>query len=314
MSLAPCAVRMRSPSPGSKSMVSPNVPATIRPPSGIVATAVVASLSPAPRVTRFDVSRRRDSSGSSTDRAERYAICWQSAVDDRQFPLRVISACPSLRCEDVAGSISPDRGKRETAQQELPEISMSDKPQRLKRLTDCGVIAIIRTDSAEKARNIAMAAVDGDVVGVEVTLTTPGALDVMRALHEKLGDRAIIGAGTVLNARQAQDVLEAGATFIVSPAYDPQVLQLSLRSGAISIPGAFTPAEILGVSRAGADLIKVFPSTSVGPTYFRDLLRPLPHLKLIATGGVTLNDAAEWIRSGSVLVGVGGDLVRDNAA
>ena len=191
---------------------------------------------------------------------------------------------------------------------------MSPKQALLQRLIDTGVIAIIRTDSAEKASGIARAAIEGGVVGVEVTLTTPGAVGLMQRLQEDFADRAVIGAGTVLNARDAKEVLDVGAKFIVSPAFDAQVLQLTLRAGAISIPGAFTPAEILNVSRAGADLIKVFPSTSVGPTYFRDLLRPLPNLKLIATGGVTMNDVEEWIRAGSVLVGVGGDLVRDGAA
>lgn len=186
---------------------------------------------------------------------------------------------------------------------------MSDKAANLKRLIDVGVIAIVRTDSYDNAMNIAHAAIEGGAAGVEMTLTTPDAIRAIRELSSSHGAKALIGAGTVMDARQANEVLDAGAKFVVAPVFDPKVVQLTLRAGAISIPGAFTVAEILNASRAGADLIKVFPSTSVGPAYFRDLLRPLPHLKVIATGGVTLNDVEEWIRSGSVLVGVGGDLI-----
>jgi len=191
---------------------------------------------------------------------------------------------------------------------------MHEKAANLSRLIDCGVIAIIRTHSAGQARGIAMAAVEGGAVGVEITLTTPDGLSIIKELSAKLAGRAIIGAGTVLNATTCKEAIDAGAKFIVSPAFDAQTLSFTLRSGVISIPGAFTPAEILTVVRAGADLIKVFPSTSVGPAYFRDLLRPLPHLKLIATGGVTMDDVEEWIKSGSVLVGVGGDLIPGDAA
>ncbi|HRK31860.1 MAG TPA: bifunctional 4-hydroxy-2-oxoglutarate aldolase/2-dehydro-3-deoxy-phosphogluconate aldolase [Tepidisphaeraceae bacterium] len=190
---------------------------------------------------------------------------------------------------------------------------MHEKATNLQRMIDCGVIAIVRTQSADTARAIARAAITGGAGGIEITLTTPDGLEIIAELSREFGQRCIIGAGTVLNATTCTAALRAGAKFIVSPSYDPQTLQLALKSGAISIPGAFTPAEILTVSRAGADLIKVFPSTSVGPAYFRDLLRPLPHLKLIATGGVTMNDAAEWIQSGSILVGVGGDLIPEGA-
>ncbi|MCS7034478.1 MAG: bifunctional 4-hydroxy-2-oxoglutarate aldolase/2-dehydro-3-deoxy-phosphogluconate aldolase [Phycisphaerae bacterium] len=190
---------------------------------------------------------------------------------------------------------------------------MSQKSADLQRLIDCGVIAILRAPTTEQARQLASAVNEGGIVGLEVALTTPGAVPLIRELSGTLGDRARIGAGTVLNARQAHEALEAGARFIASPAYDPQVLQVTLRAGVVAIPGALTPAEILNAWRAGADLVQVFPSASVGPAYFRDLLRSLPHLRLMAVGGVRLRDVAEWIRSGAMLVGVGADLVLDGA-
>lgn len=185
---------------------------------------------------------------------------------------------------------------------------MLDKALNLARLTDCGVVAIIRTDSADRAVQIGLAAAEGGVAGVEVTLTTPDGLSAVKTLCARLGDRAVVGAGTVLNARECGDALEAGAKFIVSPNFDVQVLKLAGRSGAVCIPGAFSPTEILAAHRAGADVVKLFPSTSVGPTYAADILRPLPFLKLMPTGGVTLQNVAEWIKAGVAMVGVFRDL------
>lgn len=184
------------------------------------------------------------------------------------------------------------------------------KAERLRRLLDCGVIAVIRTTSQELACDIARACVEGGVVGIEITLPTPGALEAIAQCAETFGDAAILGAGTVMDARATSEALSAGAKFIVSPIFDAPSVMVTLRSHAIAIPGAFTPAEIVAAARAGADVVKVFPSTSVGPAYFNDIRRPLPWLKMMATGGVTTRDIPDWLRAGSVAIGAGADLLR----
>lgn len=180
----------------------------------------------------------------------------------------------------------------------------------LARLLDCGVIAVIRAPSRDVAVDIAKACVEGGVVGIEITLPTPGALEAIAACARAFGDSAIVGAGTVMDARAASEALSAGARFIVSPIFDPPSVMLTLRAHAIAIPGAFTPAEIVAATRAGADAVKLFPSTSVGPAYIADLRRPLPWLKVMPTGGVTLRDLPEWLRAGAVAVGAGSDLLQ----
>lgn len=186
----------------------------------------------------------------------------------------------------------------------------SRKSSRLQRLLDCGVIAVIRTTSRQLACDIARACVDGGIVGIEITLPTPDALGAISECAGLFVDRAVMGAGTVMDARAAKDAIDAGARFIVSPYFDPQTTMLALRAHAISIPGAFTPTEIVAATRAGADVIKVFPSTSVGPTYFSDIRRPLPWLKLMPTGGVTTRDIPDWLRAGAVAIGAGADLLQ----
>jgi 2-dehydro-3-deoxyphosphogluconate aldolase / (4S)-4-hydroxy-2-oxoglutarate aldolase len=184
------------------------------------------------------------------------------------------------------------------------------KETRLKRMLDCGVIAVIRATSRRTACDVAKACADGGIVGIEITLPTPDALSAINDLAGSLGDSVIMGAGTVMDARAAKEAIDAGAKFIVAPYYDPQTLMLALRAHAITIPGAFTPTEIVTVTRAGADVVKVFPSTSVGPTYFTDIRRPLPWLKLMATGGVTTRNLPDWLRAGSVAIGAGADMLQ----
>jgi 2-dehydro-3-deoxyphosphogluconate aldolase/(4S)-4-hydroxy-2-oxoglutarate aldolase len=183
------------------------------------------------------------------------------------------------------------------------------KAEFLKSVTDSGVIAVIRAPSAEILIPIAEALLAGGVVAIEVTMSTPRAIEGIEMLAKKFGDQAVIGVGTVLDAATAQDAISAGAEFVLSPHFDPEIVAATLGRGKISVPGAFTPTEILRAWTAGADVVKVFPSTTLGPGYFRDLLAPLPQLKLTPTGGVDAKNAGDWIKAGAFCVGAGSALI-----
>lgn len=183
----------------------------------------------------------------------------------------------------------------------------------LQDMCDIGVVAVIRAKSIEQLNDIAEALVAGGVRSVEVTMSTPKAIRGIEALADRYGERAIIGVGTVIDAATCRDAISAGAQFVVSPIFDPEIVATTRRYGKISIPGAFTPTEILRAWTAGADIVKVFPSTMLGPGYFKDLLAPLPQLRLTPTGGVDLKNAGEWIKAGAVCVGAGSSLVTKDA-
>ena len=183
------------------------------------------------------------------------------------------------------------------------------KDQLFEQMLAAGVVAVIRAQSKEQLGPIAQALLEGGVPSIEVTMSTPKALAGIEALADALGDKAIIGVGTVLDAHTARDAIAAGAQFVVSPILDEEIIAITKRYGRISIPGAFTPTEILRAWTAGADVVKVFPSTSLGPSYFKDILAPLPQIRLTPTGGVDLKNAAEWIKAGAACLGVGSALV-----
>jgi 2-dehydro-3-deoxyphosphogluconate aldolase/(4S)-4-hydroxy-2-oxoglutarate aldolase len=188
-----------------------------------------------------------------------------------------------------------------------------NKDQLLSQLLDTGVVAVIRAPSGDSLTAIAQALLDGGVPAIEVTMSTPKAIAGIEKLADTLGDKAIVGVGTVLDASTCRDAIAAGAQFVVSPVLDEEVIATTRRYGKISIPGALTPTEILRAWTAGADVVKVFPSTSAGPTYFKDLLAPLPQLRLTPTGGVDLKNAGEWIKAGAACLGVGSALVTKEA-
>lgn len=180
-------------------------------------------------------------------------------------------------------------------------------------VAESGVVAVMRAPSPEILVDISRALLDGGVPAIEVTMTTPKAISAIETLADKYGDKAVVGVGTVIDAATARDAIAAGAQFVVSPILDRSVIETTRRYGKISIPGAFTPTEILAAWSAGADVVKVFPSTVLGPGYFRDILAPLPQLKLTPTGGVDLKNTPEWIKAGAVFVGVGSALVTKDA-
>jgi 2-dehydro-3-deoxyphosphogluconate aldolase / (4S)-4-hydroxy-2-oxoglutarate aldolase len=187
------------------------------------------------------------------------------------------------------------------------------KQQALQQIADAGVIAVIRAPSKDILVDIAQALLAGGVPGIEVTMSTPSAIAGIEMLARKFSDQCVVGVGTVLDTETARNAIKAGAEFVVSPTFDETIVQTTLELGKISIPGAYTPGEIMRAWRAQADVVKVFPSTALGPTYFRDILAPLPQLKLTPTGGVDLTNAGEWIKAGAVFLGAGSALVSKDA-
>ena len=187
------------------------------------------------------------------------------------------------------------------------------KEQYFKQIADAGVVAVIRANSKDQLVGITEALLAGGVPAIEVTMSTPKAIAGIEMLADRFGDTAVVGVGTVIDAATARDAISAGAQFVVSPVFDEQIVATARAYGRIMIPGAFTPTEILRAWTAGADVVKVFPSTGLGPQYFRDILAPLPQLRLTPTGGVDLKNAGEWIKAGAVFVGAGSSLVAKDA-
>jgi len=183
----------------------------------------------------------------------------------------------------------------------------------LRRIIDCGIISIIRVKSSDEAIKIASAIKEGGIDVIEVSVVTPGALDAIHTISEKFGEEVVTGVGTVLDAETARAAILRGAEFVVSPTLNEEVIKICKRYGKISVPGALTPTEILTAWENGADIVKVFPARLVGPRYFKDILAPLPQVRLLPTGGVDLNNAGEFIKAGAVAVAVGGSLVDKKA-
>ena len=183
----------------------------------------------------------------------------------------------------------------------------------LKRLLSCGVIAVLRLPSIEPLVEVAAALIAGGVTSIELTMTTPNALEGIARLTRDFGSKAMIGVGTVLDAQTCRKAIEAGAQYVVSPGFDEAVHAATKANGKLSLPGAMTPTEILRAWSAGADVVKVFPSTALGPSYFKDVLAPLPHVRLMPTGGVDAKNVGDWLRAGAVCVGAGSNLVSKDA-
>jgi len=184
--------------------------------------------------------------------------------------------------------------------------TMSDSRAAIVRAIEAsGVIAVIRLQDPARLRAVVDALAAGGVRALEVTMTVPGAVELIRALAPTLSAEFLLGAGTVVNAETAERVIDAGARFVVSPVLRPEVIAVGHRHDVPVMPGCFSPTEILTAWEAGADVVKVFPATALGPTFFKDVRGPLPQVKLMPTGGVTIDNAGDWIRAGAVAVGVG---------
>ncbi len=183
----------------------------------------------------------------------------------------------------------------------------------LGRLIEGGVVAVVRSSEPQKLVDVAEALRAGGVTAVEITLTVPRALDVLERVSDRLGDSVLLGAGTVLDCETARAAILAGAEYIVSPTLNLQVIELCKRYSKLVLPGAFTPTEVLSAWQAGADIVKIFPADVGGPAYLKALRGPLPQVRLLPTGGVTLQTAEPFLAAGAVALGVGGSLVDPQA-
>ena len=172
-----------------------------------------------------------------------------------------------------------------------------------------GIVAVIRLKDPAKLRAVVDAIAAGGVRALEVTMTVPGAVGLIRELAPTLPDGFLLGAGTVTDVATARAVIDAGASFVVSPVFKPDVVAACHERDVAAMPGCFSPTEILAAYESGADIVKVFPATALGPQFIKDVRGPLPQVKLMPTGGVTLENAGDWIRAGAVAVGLGSALV-----
>jgi len=191
---------------------------------------------------------------------------------------------------------------------------MSDtRAGRTAAIEKAGVVAVIRMKDPAKVQAVVDAIAAGGVHAIEVTMTVPGAVKLIEQLGPRMPSGFLLGAGTVLDAATAAQVIDAGAQFIVSPVYRTSLITACHARGVPVTPGCFTPTEILDAWEAGADIVKVFPATALGPGYIKDVRAPLPQVKLMPTGGVTVDNAGEWIAAGAVAVGVGSALLDTKA-
>lgn len=181
------------------------------------------------------------------------------------------------------------------------------------QIESLGVVAVIRLKDAGKLRAAVGAMAAGGVRALEVTMTVPNAVEMIRELAPTLPDGFLLGAGTVIDPKTARAVIDAGAAFVVGPVFRPDVIAACHERDVAAMPGCFSPTEILTAFECGADIVKVFPATALGPQFLKDVRAPLPQLKLMPTGGVTLDNAGDWIRAGAVAVGVGSALVDTKA-
>jgi 2-dehydro-3-deoxyphosphogluconate aldolase/(4S)-4-hydroxy-2-oxoglutarate aldolase len=180
----------------------------------------------------------------------------------------------------------------------------------IEKIKEIGVLPVIRANSADEARQIVEAVRIGGITTVEVTMTVPNAVELISDLVKNYGEEILIGAGTVLDAETARQCVEAGAKFIISPALNFETIKFCNAREIVVMPGALTPTEIVAAWNAGADFVKVFPASAMGgASYLKSLKAPLPHIKLIPTGGVSLKTAADFFRAGAEAIGVGADLV-----
>ena len=182
----------------------------------------------------------------------------------------------------------------------------------VRRIEATGVVAVVRLTDPGVGEQVARALISGGVDAIEITMTVPRAAELIATLVGAMPS-ALIGAGTVTDPDTARTVIDAGARFVVSPVFRPRVIDACHERGVPSMPGCFSPTEILAAWEQGADIIKIFPATSLGPSFIKDLRGPFPSIKVMPTGGVSQQNAADWIRAGAVAIGVGSALVDTKA-
>lgn len=187
------------------------------------------------------------------------------------------------------------------------------REKQLQRVLDCGIVAVVRAPDGNQLVEVCRALAEGGVDVLEITMTVPNALEVIRQVHQSMGDQVLLGAGTILDTESARAALLAGAEYLVSPTLNLDVIRLCRRYNKLVMPGAFSPTEVLTAWEAGADIVKVFPADVLGPVYFKALRGPLPQIRIMPTGGVDLNTAAEFLKAGACCLGIGSQLVEPRA-
>jgi len=188
-------------------------------------------------------------------------------------------------------------------------MSTRSREEIVKAVEDIGVVAVIRLQDPSALREVVHALAEGGVRAIEVTMTVPRAIELIAELAPAMPAGFLLGAGTLLDADTTRRAVGAGAQFIVSPVLRPSIIAAAHEEGVPAMPGCFTATEILSAWDAGADVVKVFPATSVGPAYLKDIHGPLPQVKLMPTGGVSIDNVGEWLKAGAVAVGVGSALL-----
>lgn len=189
-----------------------------------------------------------------------------------------------------------------------PDTS-SPRTRRLHRLLNERAVAVLRADDSEVLPSIAEALLAGGISAIEVTMTVPGALDALDDVRSVVGDDGIVGVGSATEVGDVRGAVEAGAEFVVSPVFKRALVDAAHEQDVPAIPGALTPTELQTAHEAGADVVKVFPASTLGKDYLGAVKAPLPHLRLCPTGGVSLDDAGDWLRAGAAMVGVGSALL-----
>jgi len=183
------------------------------------------------------------------------------------------------------------------------------KAEILHRILNPGIVAIIRADSSEQLIDAATALYEGGLTGMEITMTTPNALQVISDVRKKFGDKVLIGVGSILDTETCRAAILAGSEFVVTPVTRPEVIKLCNRYGKPIASGAYSPTEAFTAHESGADFVKIFPADQLGPTYIKNILAPMPMLQIIPTGGVTVDTAASFIKAGCVALAAGSSLV-----
>ncbi|WJS90256.1 bifunctional 4-hydroxy-2-oxoglutarate aldolase/2-dehydro-3-deoxy-phosphogluconate aldolase [Microbacterium testaceum] len=187
---------------------------------------------------------------------------------------------------------------------------MLKKHKVLSAVVDSGVVLIVRLDSPDEALAVSRAAVAGGIRALEITLSVPRALEVVRTLADEVGDHVAVGVGTVLDAEMAVASVQAGARMLVSPNLNPDMIRAANRYQALTISGAFTPTEIVQTMEAGADIVKLFPTEIAGPDYLRTVMAPLAHAPILPAGGATRENVGDWFAAGALAVGVGSAITK----
>ena len=190
---------------------------------------------------------------------------------------------------------------------------MTDRAKDLQFMLDSGVVSVLRAKDSAQLMKVCKALADGGVRAIEVTMTTPNALAVIHEVSVAMGDDILVGVGTVLDPETARAAILAGARFVVGPTLNLDVIRLCNRYGRVVVPGTFTCTEMLTAWEAGADLCKLFPATALGPKYIKDVHGPLPQIEIIPTGGVSIDNAGEFIKCGAAAIAAGSAMVPKDA-